>query len=80
MAQINLSVPDGLRAWIDAQVAGGRYASPSDYLRDLIRRDQDHTETLARLRAALDAGRASGTSDRTLDDIYRARFSGRDAA
>lgn len=78
MAQLNISMPDALREWIDSQVAGGRYASPSDYVRDLVRRDED--AAVAQLRAALDAGRASGTSERSLKDIIRDRLNERDAA
>lgn len=80
MAQINISVPDGLREWIESQVAGGRYASSSDYLRDLVRRDQDYEEQLARLRAAIDVGRRSGISSRSLQDIYDAHMKEHDAA
>ena len=41
MPQPNASLPDGLKAWTDARVAEGRFSSPSDYVRELIRRDQD---------------------------------------
>jgi antitoxin ParD1/3/4 len=41
MAQMNISVPDALRQWAEQRVAEGRYASTSDYIRDLMRRDQD---------------------------------------
>ena len=41
MPQLNVSLPDGLKAWTDARVAEDRFSSPSDYVRDLIRRDQD---------------------------------------
>ena len=41
MPQPNASLPDGLKAWTDARVAEGRFSNPSDYVRDLIRRDQD---------------------------------------
>ena len=41
MPQLNVSLPDSLKAWTDARVAEGRFSSPSDYVRDLIRRDQD---------------------------------------
>ncbi|MDB5701934.1 MAG: addiction module antitoxin, partial [Sphingomonadales bacterium] len=41
MAQMNISVPEALKNWADQRVADGRYASTSDYVRDLMRRDQD---------------------------------------
>lgn len=73
MAQMNISLPDKLKIWAEARVAEGRYSSTSDYVRDLMRRDQDRSEALARLQAAIDEGRASPPSDRTIDDIIAAR-------
>ena len=56
VAQLNISVPDALKAWVDARVAEGRYSSPSDYVRDLLRRDQNAAEELRWLRAEIDKG------------------------
>ncbi|CUS46452.1 MAG: type II toxin-antitoxin system ParD family antitoxin [Pseudomonadota bacterium] len=70
MAQMNISIPDALKQWAEERVAEGRYASVSDYVRDLIRRDQDYAVKLARLRAEIEKGFASGVSDRSLEDIY----------
>lgn len=64
MAQMNISIPDKLKGWAESRVAEGRYSSTSDFIRDLVRRDQEREEMLQRLRAAIDAGRASGVSDR----------------
>ena len=64
MAQMNVSIPDKLKGWAEARVAEGRYSSTSDYVRDLVRRDQEREEKLQRLRAAIDEGLASGVSDR----------------
>ena len=72
MAQMNISLPDKLKSWADARVAEGRYSSTSDYVRDLMRRDQDQAELKARLQAAIDAGRASPPSERTIEDIIAA--------
>jgi antitoxin ParD1/3/4 len=80
MAQMNVSLPEGLKAWVDQCVADGRFASASDYVRDLLRKDQDRAERLARLRAAIDHGRESGVSTRSLQDIYDAHMKRRDAA
>ena len=64
MAQMNVSIPDKLKGWAEARVAEGRYSSTSDYVRDLVRRDQEREEKMQALRAAIDEGRASGVSDR----------------
>jgi antitoxin ParD1/3/4 len=69
MAQMNVSIPDRLKSWAEARVAEGRYSSTSDYVRDLVRRDQETEEARRRLQAAIDEGRSSGISSRTLDDI-----------
>lgn len=41
MSTMNVSLPEELRAFVDEQVDGGRYGSTSEYVRDLIRREQD---------------------------------------
>ena len=64
MAQMNVSIPDKLKGWAESRVAEGRYSSTSDYVRDLVRRDQEREEARRRLQAAIDEGRASGVSDR----------------
>jgi antitoxin ParD1/3/4 len=73
MAQMNISLPDKLKSWADTRVAEGRYSSTSDYVRDLMRRDQDRAEAIAQLQAAIDKGRASPPSERSLEDIIAAR-------
>lgn len=46
MATLNISMPDEMRAFIEARVSMGEYQSASDYLRDLIRHDREETERL----------------------------------
>ncbi len=69
MAQMNVSVPDPMKDWCETQVRQGRYSTTSDYVRDLIRRDQDSQAGVKALQAAIDDGLASGISPRTLDEI-----------
>lgn len=61
MAQFNISVPEALKGWIDARVAQGRFSSPSDYVRDLVRRDQERADETAWVQAMVDEGLASET-------------------
>ena len=68
MATMNVSLPDPLKEWVEAQLKTGRYANASDYVRDLIRRDQEAKEPLI---AALEKGAASGISPRTIGGIWR---------
>jgi len=69
MAQMNVSVPGPMKDWCEAQVRKGRYSTTSDYVRDLIRRDQDSNDGVKVLQAAIDEGLASGLSPRSLDEI-----------
>jgi antitoxin ParD1/3/4 len=41
MATMNISLPDKMKKWVEKQVKTGRYANASDYIRDLIRDEQD---------------------------------------
>jgi antitoxin ParD1/3/4 len=72
MATLNLSLPDAMKAWIEAQTKGGQYNNASEYVRDLIRRDQNEREKLERLQTAIDQGRRSGISSRTPEEILTA--------
>ena len=69
MATLNLSLPDAMKAWIEAQTKGGQYNNASEYVRDLIRRDQNERENLERLQTAINQGRRSGISNRTPEEI-----------
>lgn len=40
MQTMNISLPDPLKAFVDAQIAAGRYGSVSEYIRELIRKDE----------------------------------------
>lgn len=46
MTTMNISLPDTLKEFVDRQVAGDGYGTASEYVRELIRRDQNR----ARLR------------------------------
>ncbi len=69
MATMNISLPDRMKEWVEDRVRSGRYANASDYMRALVRSDQDYRERLARLQAAVTEGIESGVSSRTLEDI-----------
>ena len=69
MATMNISVPDPMKDWVQSQVDTGAYANTSDYVRDLIRQDQQQRNKLAVLQAAITAGIESGASDKSFDQI-----------
>jgi antitoxin ParD1/3/4 len=69
VASMNVSLPEAMKAWVEAQADTGRYANASDYVRDLIRRDQERLAKLGDLQRLIDEGLASGVSDRSEQDI-----------
>ena len=56
---MSFALPESLREYIDQRVRDGNYGNTSEYLRDLIRRDQ-HEQAAARLRALITDGLSSG--------------------
>ena len=71
MATMNVSLPDPMRDWVEAQARTGWYSSASDYVRDLIRRDQERAGKLAELQRLVTEGMESGVSDQSLDDLLK---------
>lgn len=69
MATMNVSLPDKMKKWVERQVKSGRYANASDYIRDLIREEQDQASATAELQKLIDEGLASGISERTPEEI-----------
>jgi antitoxin ParD1/3/4 len=71
MATMNVSLPDLMKKWIEEQIKTGHYSNVSDYVRDLIRRDQEYLTRRENLIKALEQGENSGISNRTVDDIWQ---------
>jgi antitoxin ParD1/3/4 len=72
MATMNVSLPDPMKEWVEAQAQTGRYSNASDYVRDLIRRDQERVSKLAELQRLITEGLESGISDRSIGDVLKA--------
>ncbi len=72
MATMNVSLPDPMKHWVEAQTRSGRYSNESDYVRDLIRRDQERAAKQAELQALINEGMASGISERSMDEVLEA--------
>ncbi len=78
MATMNISLPEALKTFVDDQVAGHGYGTSSEYVRELIRRDQDRQ----RLRGLLLDGASSaptGPADKPYFQALRERVRGRKA-
>ncbi len=69
MATMNVSLPDPMKDWVEMQARTGRYSNASDYVRDLIRRDQERAGSLAELQKLITEGFESGISDRSMEEV-----------
>jgi antitoxin ParD1/3/4 len=75
MSTMNISLPEALKTFVDEQVAGRGYGTSSEYVRELIRRDQDRQH----LRGLLLEGASSSLTppvDVAYFDMLRARMRG----
>ena len=78
MSTMNISLPDTLKSFVDEQVSQRGYGTSSEYVRELIRKDQDR----ARLRGLLLRGAESAPGkpvDQAYFDALRNRVHRRDA-
>lgn len=69
MASMNVSLPDPMRDWVQGRIDSGQYASASDYVRDLIRHDQQIADERTALVNDLIEGEQSGVSSLKVLDI-----------
>ena len=70
MTTMNISLSESLKSFVDAQVADGAYMSSSEYIRDILRREQDRV----RLRDLILEGAASPLNDKPLDAEYFEKY------
>lgn len=74
MSTMNISLPDEMKRFVDQQVREGAYAGSSDYMRALIRKEQDVAKLRALLQEGLDSGPPEPVTDAWFDDLrHRAR-------
>lgn len=69
MQRKTITVTEQQESWIKSQIDSGKYGNDSEYLRELIRLDQEHKNKIELLRSALMEGEKSGISDRNMTDI-----------
>ena len=66
----SITVTDRQEQWIRAQIANGEYGNDSEYVRDLIRRDQEQNAQFRALKEAIQDGLKSGVSDKTVKEVW----------
>ena len=65
-----ITLTDKQDQWIKSRIAAGEYTNDSEYIRDLVRRDQEQNAKFSALKAAIQEGLDSGISDKTLRDVW----------
>lgn len=70
MATMNVSLPEQMKDWVEAQAQSGRYANVSDYVRDLIRKEQVKADKITHWEKLVEEARASGISERTPEQVF----------
>lgn len=70
MVEITVTLPEDLSAWVEAQVRAGRHRDAGEVVRDLLRREQAKAGKIAHLDRLVDEARASGVSERSVDEIF----------
>ena len=74
MATMNVSLPDQMKSWVEKQAESGRYSNSSDYVRDLIRRDQEREAQRIELQRIVDDAIASGPAEPFDRDAFMRRM------
>lgn len=69
MATMNVSLPEAMKQWEENQARSGRYSNISDYVRDLIRRDQELALKIAHMQALVTEGMESGPGKHTMEEL-----------
>ena len=72
---MNISLTDDLKAFVDGRIKARGYSSASEYVRDLVRRDEERASE-ERFKALIQEGLDSGPSPHSWDDL-REEWTGR---
>lgn len=57
--------------WVQSQVDSGNYSDDSDYVTELIRKDQEDVTRDLALKQAIEEGVESGVSEKTVEQIMQ---------
>ena len=74
MATMNVSLPDPMKDWVESRTRDGRFGNASDYVRHLIRKDQERQAAIAALQAEITIGLESGAAQPFDTAAFKARM------
>lgn len=66
---MNVSLPAPMKGWVEEQTRSGRYSNASDYVRDLIRRDQERVAKIAAMQELVTEAESGGLSPLTAEGV-----------
>jgi antitoxin ParD1/3/4 len=69
-----ITLTDLQDSWVKAQINAGHYTNDSEYIRDLIRREQERSAGMEVIRTALIEGEASGEPKRFDADAFKQKM------
>ena len=72
MVKKSITVTEQQADWIQSRMESGQFASDSEVLRDLIRKEQTRDAEIEVIREALIKAEAGGFTDRSPTDIVKA--------
>jgi antitoxin ParD1/3/4 len=62
-SSMNISLPESLRSYVESRVASGHYSTPSEFVRDLIRRNREQEELEQKLLEGMQSPSVSAGKD-----------------
>ena len=74
MATMNVSLPDQMKDWVETRLENASFSNTSDYVRHLIRRDQEREQAIAELQSAVNKGLESGPAQNFDLDEFLSRM------
>jgi antitoxin ParD1/3/4 len=69
MASLNVTLPEQLKDWVEEQAKTAGFANPSDYLRELIRQEQERATKIAAMQQRVTEGLNSGLGQRSMAEL-----------
>lgn len=65
-----ITLTDKQDQWIKTQITAGGFTNDSEYIRDLVRRDQEQNAQFLALKQAIQEGLDSNVSNKTVGEIW----------
>lgn len=71
MVKKTYSITETLNQYVGQRIKSGEYATDSEYVRELIRRDQQENKEISYIRSKLIKAEKSGFTDQSKDEILK---------